>query len=101
MYHYIESEPGLWTVGTGTPKSMGGNDWLPESDHDSPEKAAARVRFLNGGNLLPETDLIEAIKKIRKLELALKICVEALEKPKKDDERLSALQLAQDALEEF
>jgi hypothetical protein len=45
-YHYIQSEPGLWTVGTGTPGKNG--DWEPESDHGSPEKAAARVSFLNG-----------------------------------------------------
>jgi hypothetical protein len=46
-YHYIQSEPGLWTVGTGTP-GKGGN-WEPESDHESPEAAAERVRYLNGG----------------------------------------------------
>lgn len=48
-YHYIESEPGLWTVGTGTPRAQGGTDWIPESDHTSPDKAAARVHYLNGG----------------------------------------------------
>jgi hypothetical protein len=47
-YHYIRSEPGLWTVGTGTPRSQGGTDWEPESDHNSPAGAAARVRWLNG-----------------------------------------------------
>lgn len=46
MYVYIRSEPGLWTVGFYLPDGK----WEPESDHDSPEKAAARVRHLNGGN---------------------------------------------------
>jgi hypothetical protein len=45
MYVYQRAERNLWTVGDYT---SGG--WIPESDHDSPEKAAARVRFLNGGN---------------------------------------------------
>jgi GH24 family phage-related lysozyme (muramidase) len=45
-YHYIKSEPGLWTVGTGTQ----GTDWIPESDHTSTDEAAARVHYLNGGN---------------------------------------------------
>jgi hypothetical protein len=49
-YHYVKSEPGLWTVGTGTPASQGGTDWIPESDHTSIDKAAARVHYLNGGN---------------------------------------------------
>ena len=45
-YHYVKSEPGLWTVGTGTK----GVDWIPESDHASSDEAAARVHYLNGGN---------------------------------------------------
>ena len=43
-YYYKQSEPGLWTVGTGEGKS-----WSPESDHASPQEAASRVNFLNGG----------------------------------------------------
>lgn len=49
MYHYIRSEPGLWTVGIGTPRSQGGTDWEPESDHGSEAEAARRVHWLNGG----------------------------------------------------
>jgi hypothetical protein len=45
IYHYIRSEPGLWTVGIGTL----GADWEPESDHSSPAEAAARAAWLNGG----------------------------------------------------
>lgn len=36
---------GLWTVGFYTPDGT----WLPESDHNSPDDAAARVHYLNGG----------------------------------------------------
>jgi hypothetical protein len=42
---YIKSEPGLWTVGFYRPDGR----FMPESDHDSPDKAAARVAYLNGG----------------------------------------------------
>jgi len=44
-YVYIESEPGLWTVGFYNPS--GG--WEPESDHTSKNDAAERVAWLNGG----------------------------------------------------
>ncbi len=44
MYVYIRSEPGLWTVGHYDPQGK----WLAESDHDSADKAAARVAWLNG-----------------------------------------------------
>jgi hypothetical protein len=42
---YFESEPGLWTVGFYTPAGK----WEPESDHESSDKAAERVHYLNGG----------------------------------------------------
>lgn len=48
MYVYIQTEGGLdqlWTVGFYRPDGR----WEPESDHDTPESAAARVRYLNGG----------------------------------------------------
>lgn len=47
-YHYIQTEPGLWTVGTGSQKDK---TWEPESDHTSPQAAANRVIVLNGGTL--------------------------------------------------
>jgi hypothetical protein len=55
MYVYIQAEPGLWTVGhygpEGDTTGMGpGRNWHPESDHSSPEEAAARVHWLNGGD---------------------------------------------------
>ena len=45
MYVYIQSEPGLWTVGFYAPNG----NWVAESDHESKEDAAARVSYLNGG----------------------------------------------------
>ena len=45
MYVYIRSEPSLWTVGYYSPDG----EWHPESDYDSPDEAANRVNFLNGG----------------------------------------------------
>lgn len=45
MYVYIESEPGLYTVGFHDPSG----EWHPESDHNNRKEAAARVHFLNGG----------------------------------------------------
>jgi hypothetical protein len=44
-YVYRSFEPGLWTVGFYD----GSGKWYPESDQDSPEKAAERVAWLNGG----------------------------------------------------
>ena len=45
MYVYIKTEPQLWTVGFYKPSG----EFVPESDHSSPNEAADRVRFLNGG----------------------------------------------------
>ena len=45
MYVYIQSEPGLWTVGFYDPK--GG--WHPDSDWTDRDDARQRVNFLNGG----------------------------------------------------
>ena len=45
MYVYIRSERHLWTVGFYDPDGM----WHSESDHGTPEEAAARVHYLNGG----------------------------------------------------
>lgn len=43
-YVYINSEPGLWTVGFYDPSG----NWNAEIDHNSPETAAERVHYLNG-----------------------------------------------------
>jgi len=45
MWVYLQSEPGVWTVGFHKPDGT----WKAESDHDSEESAAARVHYLNGG----------------------------------------------------
>jgi hypothetical protein len=51
---YLQSETpseappyGLYTVGHYDPRT---NRWVPESDHDTADKAAARVHYLNGGS---------------------------------------------------
>lgn len=46
---YKQTEPRLWTVGTMWRTQDGVDRLDPESDHGTPEEAAARVRFLNGG----------------------------------------------------
>jgi hypothetical protein len=45
MYCYLQSEPGLWTVGFYDPRGQ----WHAESDHPSWEAASARCHYLNGG----------------------------------------------------
>ena len=45
MYVYRRAENQLWTVGFYSP----GGEWFPESDHNTPEDAAKRVHYLNGG----------------------------------------------------
>jgi excinuclease UvrABC ATPase subunit len=55
-YFYIQSEPGLWTVGTGDPKVS--SQWFPESDHESPEAAAKRVAFLNGNVEMKDSEAL-------------------------------------------
>lgn len=45
-YYYRQSERYLWTVG----HDDAADRFQPESDHDNPEDAAARVAWLNGGS---------------------------------------------------
>lgn len=45
-YVYVNSEPGLWTVGFYDPSGQ----WHPDGDCDVRDDAANRVHFLNGGN---------------------------------------------------
>jgi len=44
-FTYRKTESRLWTVGQFTPCG----EWRPESDHGSPDDAAARAALLNGG----------------------------------------------------
>lgn len=46
MYVYKQSEANLYTVGFFTPDG----NWGSESDWDTPEAAAKRVNYLNGGD---------------------------------------------------
>lgn len=68
-YTYRKTEHVLWTVGDYTPSG----EWVPESDHDSPEEAAARVRWLNGGGVESQivAQLLEACKLIVAAEKAV------------------------------
>ena len=62
MYEYVQSETpgfyegvyvaGLWTTGLYKPDGK----WEPESDHDSPQEAAARAEWLNGATENYEPD---------------------------------------------
>jgi hypothetical protein len=45
MCVYINSEPGLWTVGFYSPDGK----WHPDSDWGTSKEAADRVHYLNGG----------------------------------------------------
>lgn len=45
MYVYINSEPGLYTVGFYDPQGT----WHPDADFATREEARQRVHFLNGG----------------------------------------------------
>lgn len=46
MYVFLRSGKNTWTVGFYGPKG----EWHAMSDHDSPGKAAGRIRYLNGGS---------------------------------------------------
>lgn len=49
---YLQSEPGLWTVGYYDPNGR----WYADSDHGSREEAAQRVAWLNGASKVQEDD---------------------------------------------
>ena len=53
-YVYVQSEPTLWTVGFYEPDG----EWTAESDHATPERAAARVRYLNGGKDISTNSIV-------------------------------------------
>ena len=64
MYVYIESEPNVWTTGHYHPLN---HKWIPESDYNSEEEAAARCHWLNGGNT-PWNMMIEVMEDIKRGE---------------------------------
>jgi hypothetical protein len=53
MYVYIQSEPGLFTVGFYDYIDGSTCNFNSESDHSTREAAARRVNYLNGGNGFP------------------------------------------------
>ncbi len=65
MYVYINSEPGLWTVGFYSPDGF----WQAESDHTDAEKAAEKVAWLNGGVV---------IEKLKEIDLSQKRTISTL-----------------------
>jgi hypothetical protein len=48
-YVYINSGPDEWSVGFYEPVVDDGAIFVTESEHSSPEAAARRVNYLNGG----------------------------------------------------
>ncbi len=68
MFVYIQSEPRLWTVGHYSPDGT----WRPESDHATPESAAKRTAWLNGGrsdnSADPKTDATDTKRLLAKIE---------------------------------
>ena len=57
MWVYIQSEPGLYTVGFYSPDG----EWHTDSDHNTKSAAAARIHYLNGGEDESGTDLAENV----------------------------------------
>jgi hypothetical protein len=53
MYVYVQSEPGLYSVGFYDPQGV----WHPETDHSSREAAANRVAWLNGSGRTERMEL--------------------------------------------
>jgi hypothetical protein len=47
---YLNSEPGLYTVGFYDPQGK----WQPDSDYLTQDEAARRVHYLNGGAVSKE-----------------------------------------------
>ena len=69
MWVYQKTESSLWTVGFYDPKGQ----WHSESDHDDPEKAALRVRWLNGQASDDINALRETLKDPTEITFSLKI----------------------------
>ena len=57
MYVYINSEPGLWTVGFYSPNG----EWHPDSDHADRNEASERVAWLNGSRPTMPQSVQEAL----------------------------------------
>lgn len=55
MYVYKLTEVNTYTVGF-----YEAEEWIPESDHATPEEAAERVRFLNGGAFIVQPSPLRA-----------------------------------------
>ncbi|MEE9451045.1 MAG: hypothetical protein V3V72_13430 [Ignavibacteriaceae bacterium] len=92
-YNYINSEPGLWTVGFYNPDGK----WKPESDHNIREEAAKRIAWLNGSGENPmNVKMHEALKGLWKIRdllcYPLDVPFEHIEEAKAVSEALSAIE---------
>lgn len=65
---YVQSEPGLWTVGHYDGSSP--PRWHPDSDHESKQAAATRAAYLNGAGV----DVAALVAALREVEV---ICTES------------------------
>lgn len=64
---YLRSEPNLYTVGFYDPDG----NWHADTDHNSPDEAARRVHWLNGGHFVDDIilqRLISIDEHVAKLE---------------------------------
>lgn len=82
-YVHLQSESGLWTVGHYSPNGT----WHPESDHDTPNLAAERVHYLNGGRGVVK-ELLGACRALKNHKVpmseALDLCWAAIAKAEKE-----------------
>ena len=62
MWVYIQTEPGLYTVGFYNPSG----DFITDDDFNCRSKARERVNYLNGGEkeILEQFDVLEEIRKL-------------------------------------
>lgn len=68
MYHVVESEPGLWTVGEGY-----GSDWIPVADFNRQDKAVMEAERLNNPQSyhlieMMQRQIDELVARVGKLE---------------------------------
>lgn len=56
---YIQSENNVWTTGFYYPNGH----FMPEGDYSSPDEAAKRVHYLNGGDHIEENERLRVENK--------------------------------------
>lgn len=68
---YLRSEPNLFTVGHYDPNG----DWHTDSDHNTSEKAANRVHWLNGGLTKQEAAAPKLLKELIKAQRIIEYAI--------------------------